>query len=280
MTPKSLDVAAGQIKGAREYQEDVYEVITNKDKANHLICLLADGMGGHAAGDVAAQTAIENFHSTMSLDAVPCHNQFMSCIDNSNRAIAKKVEADPSLYGMGCTLVGLEIIGDVCYWISVGDSPLFHFRGGTVTRINADHSMAKQLDAAAKAGEITEQEAMNSPSRNVLLSALTGDTINRLDYSHKAYTLIQDDWLVLASDGVETLSPQQLIEIITSNLTKSAKDVLNVIMKTIGNINKQGQDNASAIVIHIKNALPQKQIEKNINSDEVSTRPIPTNKNN
>lgn len=270
LTLKKLDIAAVQIDGKRDYQEDAYKIITNEVNPTHMICLLADGMGGHAAGDVAANLAINSFEEALSSKEPPCHEQFMQCLDQSNRALREAVSQNSEYSGMGCTIVALEIYKNTCHWISVGDSPLFHIRSNKIKRINADHSMAAQLDAAAKMGEITEEEARKSPSRNILLSALTGDKISRMDYARTPLYLEQGDWLILASDGVETLTNEELLTILKANADASAKEVLKYIMAQIIKRDKAGQDNATAIVIYVNDQVDyQHTIE-----DQITTRPI------
>lgn len=270
LTIQSLDVAAIQIDGKRDYQEDAFKVLLNEANPPHMLSLLADGMGGHAAGDVAANLAIEVFSNSLSLQKRPCHTQFMYCLDKANRALSNAVSQNSKYAGMGCTFVGLEIHNNQCHWISVGDSPIFHISDNSVRRVNADHSMANQLDAAAKMGEITQEEARNSSSRNVLLSALTGEKISRMDYSLTPLIVTEGDWLISGSDGIETLSPAELKHIMDTTYEASAETVLTAIMSEITRRDKSNQDNATAIVIHIN----QSSTIEYLNDDEIRTRPI------
>lgn len=270
LTFQSLDVAAVQIDGKREYQEDAYKILLNETNPPHMLSLLADGMGGHAAGDIAANLAIDVFSKSLSLQDHPCHEQFMHCLDKANRALSDAVSQNSKYAGMGCTFVGLEIYNNQCHWISVGDSPLFHISENGVKRVNADHSMASQLDAAAKMGEITQEEARNSSSRNVLLSALTGDKISRMDYSRTPLIVSEGDWLILASDGIETISPEELKHIIDTPLEASAEAISKAILSEIIKRDKPKQDNATAIVIHIN----QSGTDEYVSDDEIRTRPI------
>lgn len=269
MTRAILDYAGAQIAGKRAYQEDAFAFRALKGNEQSVICLLADGMGGHAAGDVAANTSIEAFSEAIEWHSPPIHEQFIHALDKANRAIHRAAKDDPAKAGMGCTFVAVEIANGHCNWISIGDSPLFHVSENRIKRINADHSMAQQLDAAAAMGEITVEEARTSSSRNVLLSALTGDPISRIDQSKAARPLLMGDWLMLASDGLETLEPDAILSLVLGNPGASAKRMCGLLLDAVEARDKPSQDNATVMAVRVleqpADAAPD---------DDVITRPI------
>ena len=240
---------------------------------SHIVCLLADGMGGHVAGEVAANCAINRFASEMEGLSQPVHQSFDRLLDQANRAISREIRANPDYRGMGCTLVALEIIGSEYRWISIGDSPLFLLRNGRLYRENADHSMASRLDAAARAGEISWEDARNSPNRQALLYALTGEAISRIDWQQEAKQLINGDWLILASDGLETLSDNEIVSIIEINAKKDATDVSKALIAAVKNKKDPYQDNTTVIAIKLEEIDLSKQL-----NDEATTRPIIINR--
>lgn len=263
-----LDYAGAQIAGKRAYQEDVFSFLDLQGEDPCLVCLLADGMGGHAAGEVAAQMSIDVFAQAIEGVPIPVHGQFMRALDQANRAINRKAREDPEKAGMGCTFVAVEIVGEKCHWISIGDSPLFQVSGTAIKRINANHSMAVQLDAAAARGEITWDEARSSSSRNVLLAALTGDAISRVDQSKAGTVLAPGDWIILASDGLETLAPEEIVTVIAGNPNASADEVCALLLEAVEVRDLPGQDNATVMVVrNSPNDATQ-------SANEVSTRPI------
>lgn len=269
MTRAMLDFAGAQIPGKRAYQEDAYSFLAFEGKDESLICLLADGMGGHAAGDVAAKLSIEAFGEAIERHSRPLHDQFIRALDQANRAIKHRAKSDPDTAGMGCTFVAVELTNGRCNWISIGDSPLFHVSENDIKRINANHSMARQLDAAAARGEITQEEARNSSSRSILLSALTGDPISRVDQSKAARMLDKNDWIILASDGLETLEPEEVLALVRQNASATAKEMCGVLLDAVEACNKPSQDNATVLAVRV--------LERSHNTalnDEVSTRPI------
>lgn len=224
-------------------------------------------MGGHEAGEVASKLAVSTFANGITVNGAPEQVSFMPLLDSANRAIANEVHENPQRAGMGCTFVALEIIGHGYSWISVGDSPLFLIRDGKIERKNADHSMAGRLDAAAAMGEISWEEAKQSPDRNALLSALTGDRISRLDITKEPHTFREDDWLILASDGLETLDNDLIAKTIESVASQHASDVVDALIQAITEKAAPKQDNSTVIAARLTTT-------DLIEPDDVITRPI------
>lgn len=265
MNKSSFSFAGGQILGARKSQQDMYGFHLSVDK-NTITCLLADGMGGHASGEVAAELAVQAFLGPIREPDGPGSEEFIRLLDQANRVLKHEVSQHPEHEGMGCTLVALEVNRNVVSWISVGDSPLYLASELGFERLNADHSMGGQLDAAAERGEITFEEAENSNSRNVLTSAVTGDPIRRVDQVIGGRHLIQGQWLILASDGLDTLSSGDILSIIKTQGEQSAEILLANLLAAIEKQARPNQDNATICVISLK--------EVRIEDDNVATRPI------
>ena len=103
----------------------------------------------------------------------------------ANAAIGECVAEDPTLNGMGCTLVGVAFGPAGVEWVSVGDSPLFLVRRGEIVLLNEDHSLAPEIDKLAASGKISWESARNDPRRHFLRSALTGAEIDLVDRSRR-----------------------------------------------------------------------------------------------
>lgn len=269
MTLARIDYSGGQDIGRRESQQDAY-MICDRGKQDHVLFLLADGMGGHVSGELAAKLAIESFARGNGQSFGPCHEAFDRCLDQSNRAIASEIEKNPEHDGMGCTFVALEMIGSHYSWISIGDSPLFLIRDGTVRRINADHSMASRLDAAAKRGDITYEEARTSPNRHALLYALTGEPLSRIDWQRQAQTLLPGDWLILASDGLESLSTDEIATVVARISEQKAAHICKALLAAVTAKEVRHQDNVTVIAISLDPAGQALSADQNA----VVTRPI------
>jgi PPM family protein phosphatase len=191
----------GQHQGARPYQEDSWALRTLGDGS--LLAVVADGMGGHAGGAVASKLAVEAF-----VHALEQGGGLADGLREANEAVGKGAVGNSDLAGMGATLVAAQVRGDEVRWISVGDSPFFLVSAGRLERLNADHSMAPQIDEMLKRGLLTEEEAIHHPARHTLREAVMGEPLTLIDKGSRR--LGADAKLLLCSDGVQTLSAKDI----------------------------------------------------------------------
>ena len=190
-----------QHQGKRPYQEDSWALVTLGDGS--LLAIVADGMGGHAGGAVASRLAVEAF-----VHAVEQGGGLADGLQGANDAVRQGIEGKPSLDGMGATVVAAQVRGDEVRWISVGDSPFYLVTQGKLERLNADHSMAPQIDALVARGMLTAEEAEHHPGRHTLREAVMGDPLTLIDKGSRR--LGAGDRLLLCSDGVQTLTAEQI----------------------------------------------------------------------
>lgn len=191
-----------QHQGARPYQEDSWRLVTLGDGS--LLAVVADGMGGHAGGAVASRLAVDAFiHALEQGGGLP------DGLRDANEAIGKRAAAKPELNGMGATLVAVLVRGDEVRWISVGDSPFFLVEAGKIERLNADHSMAPQIDALVARGMLSAEEAEHHPGRHTLREAVMGEPLTLIDKGNRR--LGPDAKLLLCSDGVQSLKNEQIL---------------------------------------------------------------------
>ena len=246
-----FDCSGIEFLGDRDGQEDYFlaEVAKNGDG---VLAILADGMGGHASGEVASQKAVEVFNKTFNeYPADSINAKLGAALQQANSEIANAIKSDHSLDGMGCTLVGLHIGSDGLRWISVGDSPLFLYRAGKLMQINADHSMAPVIEESLRKGKISKEEAVNHPHRNALRSAVMGGEITLIDTPSMPMGLLNGDILILASDGIMTLSLSEIQTVIKAYQARSAKELCASIIDSVKAKRRPRQDNTTAIVIKI-----------------------------
>ena len=190
-----------QHQGARGYQEDSWAATQLADGG--ILAIVADGMGGHAGGAVASRLAVDSFVATVRQGGTLAEG-----LQQANSTIGREAAARRDLAGMGATLLGVRVDGDALDWISVGDSPLFLISEGTIERLNADHSMAPQIDQMVKRGLISAEEGANHPARHTLREAVMGEALTLIDEGHRV--LRPGDRLLLCSDGVQTLSDDEI----------------------------------------------------------------------
>jgi protein phosphatase len=220
----------GQHQGARPYQEDSWALRTLGDGS--LLAVVADGMGGHAGGAVASKVAVEAFvHAMEQGGGLP------DGLAEANAAVGKTAAGKAELFGMGATLVAAQVRGDEVRWISVGDSPFYMVSAGELVRLNADHSMAPQIDALVKRGMMTEEEAEHHPGRHTLREAVMGQPLSLVDKGSRR--LGPDVKLLLCSDGVQSLSEAE----IAANAIKPVEKVISAVLA----VAKQHQDNVTVV---------------------------------
>lgn len=191
----------GQHQGARPYQEDSWALKRLADGA--WLAVVADGMGGHAGGAVASKLVVEAFVKT-----VEGGGSLADGLQAANRAVSAGVVAKPDLTGMGATLVAALLQADEVRWISVGDSPFYLVTAGKLERLNADHSLAPQIDELVARGMLTAEEAAHHPGRHTLREAVMGEPLALIDEGHRK--LGAHARLLLCSDGVQSLADDRI----------------------------------------------------------------------
>ncbi|WP_417691496.1 PP2C family protein-serine/threonine phosphatase [Roseibium sp.] len=243
---RAWDFAALQAIGQREQQEDYCAFLEANDA---VLAVLADGMGGHEAGEIAARLSVDTFIKAIQAMDGPWAGSFLSAVHAANTALSSHVDQHPERAGMGCTLIGADIAPDCIRWVSVGDSRLYLFSNDTLEQLNADHSMGSRLDGLAARGEITFEQAQTDESRHMLLSALTGEQIELLDYSRKARVLSSGDLIILASDGLDSLTREDVQERLSKYKNWKASDIARGLLSAVLKCGKPRQDNISIIVV-------------------------------
>lgn len=236
-------IASGQSIGRRERQEDRVAVARLRDAANRCAFVLADGMGGHARGDLAADLATKTFLA--SLKSNP--GALDEALSAANLSIRDAVASDPALKGMGSTIVGAIVANAGLRWISVGDSPLMLLRDGVLYRLNADHSMRGILADMVEAGRLGADDAACDPQRNALRSVVSGEEIELIDAPDEAFPLAQGDVILLASDGIETLAEAEIARIAQAARAGGARRIVARLLAEVDSKRRKHQDNTSIV---------------------------------
>ena len=247
-----FEIAGGQIDGARDYQEDAflhsYLDLTDDPKSTGVV-IMADGMGGHAAGNIAANLVVSTFNKTFNASFEPADipNALRVSLAKANGALSESIRETPALDGMGCTMVsGIFHEGKV-WWVSVGDSHLYLIRDRELSKKNEDHSYGGYLDRMAAQGMEIEPEP--GLSRNMLMSAMTGDDIAEIDCPNDHVQLLPGDRLIIASDGLDTLSDGTIIQM--SAWSQTPKNAVEALLKAVEDADRPRQDNTTVIVIDV-----------------------------
>jgi serine/threonine protein phosphatase PrpC len=246
--------AALQVQGDRPYQEDHFGCLNDlketDTRPSQLLIVLADGMGGYRGGALASSVAVDSFLETYQAARTKDGEvvEFLEkSLEKSNLRIRAEVEQNPQYSGMGCTLVGAAFMDEGLIWVSVGDSPFMRWRDGELKQLNADHSMAPIIAMRVNAGEISAEEAARHPHRNALRSALIGEPIPHTDIRETPVRLKPGDKFVLASDGLNTLSNQEIAAIVKEDA--DAIELARRLLLAVQDKKRRGQDNTTVIVV-------------------------------
>ena len=242
--------AAATMIGARKRQEDAWSVQVVADDGTGeklLLAAVADGMGGLPAGDQASRMTVRNFAGSYPLISKPPAERLRPALGHANHAMRTAIEADPSLQGMGSTLVAALFFEDLFQWLSVGDSHIFHWHHCELERINPLHTYGRELDARAARGEISATHAALHPERAAITSAVMGLPLNEV--AEGEVDLVDGDVVILASDGVETLSDEEVAAICGDHRSAGASRIAGAIIRRIEQRATPWQDNATAVVV-------------------------------
>lgn len=247
------------IQGARPYQEDSSQVWRPSSSANGgdevpVLAVLSDGMGGHVSGEVASAIACTQFIDAFAGQNGQVEDRLEVSLNASNGALESAIKEQGTLNGMGCTLVAVYIDQEGARWVSVGDSPLLLYRDGILLRLNEDHSFGALLDRHAEAHVITPEEAKSSPRRRALRSALTGATIPLKQVVANPYALQPGDWVLVASDGLDTLTGDEIASLVMEYEGRPPRELVEVMLNSIDQRQVRNQDNATLIAVRVAEA--------------------------
>lgn len=220
-----------------DHNEDfILDTQTHKTAEEYLLAV-ADGMGGHRAGDIASEEAIKAFANAVTVHDGTPENRLSKAINDANDHLQKMVAADSQLEGMGTTLVAALVNGKEVTLINVGDSRAYHI-SDEINQITTDQSLVQEL---VKQGVIEPEEAANHPQRNILSQALgTKESIEP-----DTYEVTLEGVLLLCSDGLSDELPETTMRTIVSE----AKKLDTAAEELIAQANEMdGSDNISVVL--------------------------------
>ncbi len=249
------DMATTTHLGARDYQEDA--LLSQAVGPNVLgSVVVADGLGGHAAGDVASGiVSAEVFRqiTAQNSDLLACKADIPALLTDAaqtaNTQVGAHAMAHAETYGMGSTLLATIIVDNALSWASIGDSPLYLYRDGALQQLSTTHSMAPQIDMLVKIGALSEQEGRDHPSRHTLTSVIRGRDIKAIDCP-KTPTILRDgDIVIVSSDGLQYLSDPQISGILAATSQQPAQKIADALVAALEDLDDPEQDNIAFAVI-------------------------------
>lgn len=223
----------------RDHNEDSLIIVENQNK--EILMAVADGMGGHNAGEVASSIAIthigKRFKELSSVgDKEDAIRWLQETVSEINVLIYKYTDEHPESTGMGTTLVTAILTPSFLLIGNIGDSSGFVIRNNKLHKITTDHTLVNLL---VKSGELTEEEAQNHPRKNVLMKALGAITNVEMDI----FDIETDiDGVMLSSDGLTNMLEIDQIEKVLNDDISIEEKVQKLIFKCN---NRGGNDNIS-----------------------------------
>lgn len=255
----------------REHNEDclgIYpgpgETWRNEEEAlrRGTLLVVADGMGGYAAGEIASRTAVEavinSYYDDLSGDL---EESLTQALLNANRAVIQEASRDSERTGMGTTLALAVLRAGELTVSNVGDARVYLIRNSDMVQLSKDHSWVAELIAG---GKITPEQARHHPMRNVVTRSLGG----RPDVDVEVYPrrhLRGGDILLLCSDGLwGMVPPERIREIAEARPAQAAADALIVAANEAG-----GTDNITVVVCRVLGAPEESEEEQAADKTEL-----------
>ncbi len=235
------------------------------------LVVVADGMGGHQAGEVASKLAVEvitrHMIEAFAKQAQPGDGAYETktladAIQQANRAIYDLAQQQSEYAGMGSTVVAAVFNGDKLYVGHVGDSRLYRFRNGLLEQITQDHSVVQEL---VSRGLATAEEARLSVSKNLVTRALGVDAAVVPDISEQ--TLQDEDIYLLCSDGLNDVLADGDIEMMLMEHRRQIDSAVEYMINTANE--RGGPDNISVILVRAGRGFKRDRAELQILRDRV-----------
>ncbi|HZK01157.1 MAG TPA: Stp1/IreP family PP2C-type Ser/Thr phosphatase [Tissierellaceae bacterium] len=232
---------------SRENNQDSLFVSDSEDLP---LFMVADGMGGHNAGEIASNIAVDtiknNFYKKKkNLESkVRIIDTIGESIYEANKKVYLEAIRRPNCSGMGTTLTMAYIFDNNIYIGHIGDSRAYHIRDNNIMQITEDDSLVNEL---IKNGSITKEEAMNHPQKNVITKALGTSIDIEIDVQTKEYE--DGDFLVICSDGLSNMVKEKDI----LKTIRIEKDVKSACETLVDHAKKNGGlDNITLIIIEFQ----------------------------
>lgn len=251
-TFKQSTIRIGKVHsiGKRENQQDsfAYSDVNNPEVVDKkgMLLLVADGMGGMSNGaEVSSTVALECLRFFDSHDIINNMPQYLyEMVQYVNDKVNDLLGSD-GIGKSGSTLVALHIKEHQVHWISIGDSLIYLYHDNALTRLNKLHNYETELNERVMRGEISPETAMAQPNKAALTSYIGAGEIALIDQNDTPLQINPGDRLVLMSDGIETLSVEELQTLLHYDVEEAALKLRYLIEQK----NKRNQDNFTAIII-------------------------------
>jgi len=230
----------------RALNEDSFLISGFENGLPYGFCILADGMGGHNAGEVASAMATEIIANELSNSEIGNSEEeivstITASLDYANNEIYNKSVSNSANAGMGTTAVVIYLNGKTAYIANIGDSRAYLIEEDGITQLTTDHSIVQKL---LESGSITPEEARNHPEKNIITKALGTEPVE--DYDIYEFSVQEGDKILLCSDGLsDMIDDSQINDILHQFINPDeAANALVAAAKENG-----GRDNITVVLI-------------------------------
>ena len=238
--------------GKRENQQDsfAYSDVADQEivEEKGMLLLVADGMGGMLNGaEVSATVAIESLRYFDTHDLPQSIPEYLEDMAQYVNGEVNEFLGRDGIGRSGSTLVVVHIKDHAVHWLSIGDSCIYLYRSQTneLMRLNILHNYGTQLNERLMNGEMTLEEVMAEPNKHALTSYIGAGEIALIDQNDEPLVLEPGDRIVLMSDGIETVSEEELCGILRYDVEEAALKLRYLIEQK----NKKNQDNFTAMIV-------------------------------
>ena len=225
----------------REMNQDY--VYTSENAVGNLpnLFIVADGMGGHKAGEFASRFTVETIVESVSTNEQKEPVRIIEeAIQTANRELIQKARQDETMAGMGTTVVVVTVIGDKAFVANVGDSRMYVI-GKEITQVTRDHSLVEEM---VRMGELAKDAAKDHPDKNIITRAV--GAAQDVDVDFFEVELYPQDYILMCSDGLTNMVEDEDIR----RIVQSQRDVAERVEKLVETANDHGgQDNITVVVI-------------------------------
>lgn len=229
----------------RSNNQDFINKFDNKQGITLII--LADGMGGHRAGNIASEMTVTDLGrewvNTDYTELSQIRDWFLVSLENENKKVYELGQTD-EFKGMGTTVEALAIVDNNVIYAHVGDSRIGLLRHGEYQLLTSDHSLVNEL---VKAGQLTEEEAANHPQKNIITQSI--GQANPVELDLGVQMLEENDYLIINSDGLTNMiTNDEIVEILNQdkNLDEKNKELVSLAN------DRGGLDNITIALIHVE----------------------------
>ena len=227
--------------GRRRNTNQDYAFVSDKPLGNlPNLLVIADGMGGHKAGDFASRYAVQSLVEALEISTESSPEvMFQNAIRIANQKLFEASKQDARLEGMGTTMVVATVIERTLYFANIGDSRMYLLNKG-IKQLSKDHSFVQEM---VRLGGINAEDAKNHPDKNLITRAVGVREKVEMDFFE--YRLKKNDMILMCTDGLSNMVEDEEI----LRIVKSSRDVVEATEKLVERANENGGNDNIGVIL-------------------------------